>query len=366
MPRSVFRGVRLLLVALLAAGAAVRAQPRGGDTEAAAGVSLLFPTENDAVLDFEPARFYMGLERHYGREREWTWEGGTYGFVREARETPVGWRFTRFHEGVDIAPRYRDARGEPLDAVRAVDAGRVVYVNANPGGSDYGRYVVVEHVWEGSPFYTLYAHLAAVAVRAGDPVARGERLGVLGHSGRGLDRERAHLHFEINLLLNDAFWAWRDGRHTRWSATHGRFHGANLAGVSPVEILERSYGARHFSIVDLLAHQQPDVTAYVPGGPPPDLLDRYPWMCRSCRGGPPPEWAPSWEVGLTRAGLPVRVEPSDRRVTTPRLAEVDPLVTENYLASRILTRQGPGADLNATGRALLALLFTRPDHVPDW
>ena len=368
MPRAVTRGALLLLAAAVVTSTTgpARAQPRGGDREEAAGVSLLFPTDNEAVLNFEPARFYMGLERHFGREKEWTWEGGTYGYVREARRTPAGWRFTRFHEGVDIAPLYRDARGEPLDEVRAVDEGRVVYANASPGASDYGRYVVVEHVWEGSPFYTLYAHLGSVAVRSGEWVERGQRLGVLGYSGRGLDRARAHLHFEINLLLNEHFWAWRDGRRSRWSATHGRFHGVNLAGVSPVEILERSHDARNFSIVDLLAHQQADVTVHVPAGPPPDLLGRYPWMCRSCDGGPPPEWAPSWEVRLTRAGLPVRVEPMDRHVPTLRLAHVDGMVEADYLASRILTRPGPGADLNATGRALLALLFTRPGHVPNW
>ena len=367
MPRAVTRGTLLPAAVLLASlGTAASAQPSADAQEEALGVSLLFPTDNQAILDLEPARFYMGLERHFGRERVWAWEGGTYGYVREARTTPAGWRFTRFHEGVDIAPRYRDEGGEPLDVVRAVDDGRVVYVNNRPGGSDYGRYVVVEHVWEGSPFYTLYAHLASTAIREGERVARGERLGVLGYSGRGLDRARAHLHFEINLLLNEHFYAWRDARNTRWSATHGRYHGYNLAGVSPVEILERSYDAQNFSIVDLLAHQQADLTVYVPAGPPPDLLKRYPWMCRSCRGGPPPEWATSWEVGLTCAGLPVRVEPSDRRVATLQLGDVDGFVEADYLASRLLTRPGPGADLDDTGRALLSLLFTRPDLVPTW
>ena len=367
MPR-VVHGVRLVAAALsvlAGIGGTPSAQPGSNGHEGAEGVSLVFPTDNDAILDVEPARFYIGLERHFGREREWTWEGGTYGYVREARETPLGWRFTRFHEGIDIAPRYRDDRGEPLDDVRAVDDGRVVYVSARPGASDYGRYVVVEHVWEGSPFYSLYAHLASVTVYEGDRVRRGEPLGVLGYSGQGLDRERAHVHFEINLLLNEHFTTWRTARNARLTPIHGRFHGSNLAGVSPVEILERSYGARNFSVVDLLAHQEADLTVYVPAGPPPDLLDRYPWMCRSC-GGAPPDWAPSWEVGLTLGGVPVRVEPSERRVTALRLGDVDGFVEATYQASRLLTRPGPGADLSAAGRALVSLLFTRPDYVPDW
>ena len=325
--------------------------------------SLAFPTDNEAILDGEPARFYMGLERRIGRERAWAWEGGSYGYVRNARSTPVGWRFTRFHEGIDIAPIHRDAAGEPLDEVRSVDAGRVVYVNRNPRGSDYGRYVVVEHIWEGSPFYTLYAHLASTSIREGERVRRGEPVGVLGYSGRGLDRARAHVHFEVNLLLNEHFGAWRDGRHARWASTHGRFHGYNLAGLSPVELL--GSGSPAF-LIERLMNEQVDLTVLVPAGPPPELLGRYPWLCHSCEATGPPDWAQSWEVGLTRNGTPVRIEPSDRRVATLQLGTVDNFVTADYLSSRLLTRQGPGATLSSSARELLSLLFARPDLVPQW
>lgn len=356
----------LLTLAGTAVGEAAFAQPRGDASEGGAGVSLVFPTDNTAILDGEPARFYMGLDRLIAGERQWAWEGGTYGYVRDARRTPAGWRFTRFHEGIDIAPLYRDDDGEPLDDVRAVDAGRVVYVNPRADGSDYGRYVVVEHVWDGSPFYTLYAHLATTTVREGERVRRGERLGVLGYSGNGLDRDRAHLHFEINLLLNAHFDTWRDVRNPRWLSTHGRYHGYNLAGVSPVELLSQSRDASPFSVVDLLAGERADVTVHTTAGPPPDLLVRYPWLCRSCAGNPPPAWAWSWEVGFTRAGRPVRIEPSERRVATVRLGRVDGFVVADYLESRLLTRRGPGADLNEGGRMLLSLLFAGPDLVPTW
>jgi hypothetical protein len=71
-------------------------------------------------------------------------------------------------------------------------------------------------------------------------------------------------------------------------------------------------------------------------------------------------------VSLTRAGLPVRVEPTNRAVTTLELGDVGGFVTDDYLASRILTRPGAGASLNAAGRSLLALLFARPGEVPRW
>ena len=329
-------------------------------------VLLAFPTENDAVLDGRPEYFYMGLDRLIAGRRRRSWEGGTYGYIRNARSTPAGYRFTRFHEGVDIAPLYRDRNGEPLDEVRAVDEGRVVYVNRSPRGSDYGRYVVVEHVWEGCAFYSLYAHLAETTVRVGERIRRGQQLGVLGYSGSGLNRARAHVHFEINLMLNEHFVLWRDERRPRWASRHGRYHGYNLAGVSPVELITYNLRRPHASILAMLASELVEVTAYVPGGPPPNLLERHHWLCRSCSGKPPPDWAWSWEVGFTRAGRPVSIEPSDLHLASIELGRIDPLVRADYLHSRLLTRRGPGSTLNTSARLLLAMIFTREDRVQNW
>jgi murein DD-endopeptidase MepM/ murein hydrolase activator NlpD len=357
-----------LLTAVLAAPAT--AQPASADAGGGASprpaVPLGFPTDNDAVLHSEPAAFYMWLVRQIGDERSRAWEGGAYGYVRNAVATPAGWRFTRFHEGVDIAPLYRDGDGEPLDEVRAVGDGRVVDVNLRASGSDYGRFVLVEHDWGGSPFYTRYAHLATVEVYEGDRVRRGERLGVVGYTGEGLDQERAHLHFEVNLLLNAHFEAWREARHPGWSARRGRYHGTNLAGVDPVAVLTGSREDPARAASEIVADQDEEVTVAAPSGPPPDVLRRYPWLCRSCAGGEVPAWSRSWEVGLTRSGLPVRVAPSERRVSALRLLRVAPRVRADYLPSRLLTGTGPGADLSAAGRSHLALLFTRADFVPPW
>ncbi len=343
------------------------AQSSSSRSRSSGDVTLDFPTENTAVLNGEPEYYYMGLDRLIAGRREWSWEGGTYGYVRNARSTPVGYRFTRFHEGVDIAPVFRDENGEPLDEVRTVDDGRVVYVNRSPSGSDYGRYIVVQHIWEGSPFYTLYAHLADTTVREGELVRRGEQIGVLGYSGNGLDRARAHLHFEINLMLSEHFDAWRDERRPRWPSRHGRYHGFNLAGLSPIELIMFNFTRPRASVLAKLASEEAEVTAYVPAGPPPDILNQHPWLCRSCTvENPLPEWAWSWEVGFTVAGRPVSIEPSELHMTTIELGRIDNFVRADYLDSRILTARGPGSTLNSTARLLLSVLFTRDDHVPIW
>ena len=118
--------------------------------------------------------FYQVIERNLHGVISHPWQGGQYGFVRDPVETAAGTIYTRFHEGMDIRPMRRDARGEPIDEVRAIAAGKVVYVSRAAGTSNYGRYVVVEHRWGGCPYYSLYAHLNTISVETGQTVRRGK------------------------------------------------------------------------------------------------------------------------------------------------------------------------------------------------
>ena len=87
----------------------------------------------------------------------------------------------RFHAGVDIAaPAGR--------AVPAVAGGRVAFAGTAAG---YGNLVVIEH---GDGTSTRYAHLAEIAVRAGEAVEAGRAVGTVGSTGRATG---PHLHFEL-------------------------------------------------------------------------------------------------------------------------------------------------------------------------
>jgi murein DD-endopeptidase MepM/ murein hydrolase activator NlpD len=98
-----------------------------------------------------------------------------------------GWRrdpfsgAQRFHKGIDVALVY----GQD---VPAAGAGRVVF--AGDRGT-YGTMVVLEHP---SGQQTLYAHLLAAGVKAGDEVGAGQVIGKTGDSGRATG---PHLHFEV-------------------------------------------------------------------------------------------------------------------------------------------------------------------------
>ena len=155
------------------AGAMILFSMTGAHAEEAP-LNLTLPTDNRALLTGHYSEFYQVIERNLHGVISHPWEGGQYGFVRDPRSLAGETVYTRFHEGMDIRPVRRDARGEPLDEVRAIAAGKVVYTNARAGTSNYGRYVVVEHRWGGCPYYSLYAHLSTIAVAAGQVVRQGK------------------------------------------------------------------------------------------------------------------------------------------------------------------------------------------------
>lgn len=90
-------------------------------------------------------------------------------------------RDERFHAGVDIAAPV----GSP---VKAVAAGSVIFSGWAEG---YGNLVTIDH---GDGMTTRYAHTGTNLVAAGQPVAAGQEIALVGTSGRSTG---PHLHFEV-------------------------------------------------------------------------------------------------------------------------------------------------------------------------
>ncbi|WP_236613075.1 M23 family metallopeptidase [Sphingobium quisquiliarum] len=88
-----------------------------------------------------------------------------------------------FHAGIDFPGR----RGQPI---LAAAAGRIIFAGQRSG---YGNVIEVEH---GNGLTTRYAHLSAFAARAGQRVRRGDKIGLMGSTGRSTGD---HLHFEVRM-----------------------------------------------------------------------------------------------------------------------------------------------------------------------
>ncbi len=326
----------------------------------ASAVELRLPTSNHAIERGEDAEFYQGTARG-GDE---AWKGGRYGYVRNPKLIAKTTVYTRFHEGIDIRPLYRDGRGEPLDTVCAIAGGRVVYVNDRPGGSNYGRYVVVEHIWDGSPYYSLYAHLNRIAVDVGAAVAIGSELGRLGHTGVGINRERAHLHLEVGIMLNSNYASWHEAIYSKRDSTHAQpFNGKNLAGLNVPRLFDVMCNNPATTMNEFLAGETCIFTTTFPRSGTLDLLERYPWML--VRN--PTEEDRSWRISFNAYGLPLRIEPIPDALVA---SDGSILPTVNYLSTttipyRYTSRgilQGSGSEckLSTSGERLIELICTSP------
>lgn len=87
-----------------------------------------------------------------------------------------------WHPAIDIAAYI----GAP---VLAADSGYVIVSGWDNSG--YGNHIVIDH---SDGYQTLYAHLNAIYVQAGQSVSKGQQIGEMGNTGNATG---PHLHFEV-------------------------------------------------------------------------------------------------------------------------------------------------------------------------
>ncbi|MFF4208920.1 peptidoglycan DD-metalloendopeptidase family protein [Streptomyces sp. NPDC001796] len=123
---------------------------------------------------------------HLGRPRQRThraWGTPVESYRLSAPFGSGGDHWAHRHTGQDFAVPI----GTP---VRAVGAGKVVRVAC---GGAFGMEVVIQHP---DGYFTQYAHLAAVTVDQGEPVATGQWIAQSGTTGNSTG---PHLHFEVRV-----------------------------------------------------------------------------------------------------------------------------------------------------------------------
>jgi murein DD-endopeptidase MepM/ murein hydrolase activator NlpD len=202
-------GFLLLLDSLI-----VKTVPRDQDFTALPSeetIRIAWPTPNHLLFD-TPERFFARtrVNADYGKP----------GWTRDCGK--------RFHRGCDIAPvnvtatgqttrviftdcaTNRDFEGEeptfvPHDDVFCVFDGVVHEVVTDENVSDFGKHAVIQHIWphSGAKFFTLYGHLAEVAVGGQrSAINGGQTTGRMGQTSRSADARNwmaiaPHLHFEV-------------------------------------------------------------------------------------------------------------------------------------------------------------------------
>ena len=92
-------------------------------------------------------------------------------------------RVSRLHAGTDFGARSGSA-------IFAVADGTVISASYSGG---YGNRIILDH---GGGLTTVYAHCSSLAVRAGQTVRQGQRIGAVGSTGLSTG---PHLHFEMRI-----------------------------------------------------------------------------------------------------------------------------------------------------------------------
>ncbi|MBP3435118.1 MAG: peptidoglycan DD-metalloendopeptidase family protein [Clostridia bacterium] len=98
------------------------------------------------------------------------------------------------HRGIDI---WMD--GMEGEDILAVDGGVVVMAGEYSGYKTYGKFIIIDH---GNGYRTVYAHCSKLFVKEGDIVKQGERIALVGNTGRST---APHLHLEVQrngVLMN--------------------------------------------------------------------------------------------------------------------------------------------------------------------
>ncbi len=142
---------------------------------------LSAPEVRRGLLLFFPGVQHTGIERSVVTGTAFLrpvagWTSSAYGYRHDPFTEVV-----QFHRGIDIA-------ANPGAAVRSALDGRVTVVGEN---LVLGTYIVIRHQ---IGFSTVYGHLMQTFVQPGQTVSRGQRIGLVGSSGKSTG---PHLHFEV-------------------------------------------------------------------------------------------------------------------------------------------------------------------------
>ena len=270
---------------------------------------------------------------------------------------------TKFHEGIDIKPVARDRHGEPVDQVSAAMPGVVRYVNNHPGDGNYGRYIVIEHADLSPAVYTLYAHLASVlpGIAPGVRVERGQPIAIMGHSsGSRIPLDRAHLHFEIGVMVTRDFQSWYEARKFGSPNERGLWNGFNLMGFDPLDLYDKWRAHQVDNLQDYFAQMKAQVILRIATHKVPDFIQRYPSLLRAPM---PTGLLGGWEIQFDWTGIPFAWTPLSstdvvgQSIDQVTILNVDQSSVTQHRCKVLVHSQGGGHSIGHDLNMVLQQLF---------
>ncbi len=260
------------------------------------GMDLSWPTDDTSFWQGAPIHSFIQPAA------SGTTESGLFGYARNSG--------TKFHEGIDIKPKKRDRKGEATDKILAAIDGHVVHINTIAGNSNYGKYIVILHEDLQPQIYTLYAHLSNIEpnLKIGKKVRSGETIATMGRSSSGspIPKTRAHLHFEMGLMLSENFQKWYNTQKFGTPNKHSIWNGFNLTGFDPLDFYTQWKNGKITNVNDYFKQFPVAFSLRIFDTIIPNFIKRYPSLATKPID---PKTLKGWDIDFTWFALPFRWTP---------------------------------------------------------
>jgi hypothetical protein len=159
---------------------------------------------------------------------------------------------------------------------------------------------------------------------------------------------------ELNLMFNHKFQGWYNATHPNDPNHHGIYNGINLAGLDVAKLYLQLHENPDLTIAQFLSREEVFYKVAFPRSRYFELPKLYPWMVKGAAEAEPR----SWEVSFARSGLPLRIEPSERKVRQPEVVYVKPSsLNASYLTNGVATGPTNHAHLTEYGMQMMRLLI---------
>jgi murein DD-endopeptidase MepM/ murein hydrolase activator NlpD len=223
---------------------------------------------------------------------------------------------------------------------------------------------VIRHQIENLEVYSLYAHLREIrnGLKVGEPVRRGDIVALMGRTANtreGISRERAHVHFELNLYINDRFPAWYKKNFPGQRNDHSQWNGQNLVGLDPRAVfLEQRRQGDKFRL-SRFVQSQAELCRVVVRDTDFPWLKRYAALVR-----PNPraarEGVAGYEIALNFNAIPIELVPRAaseiKGKSKFQLVSVNAAEESRNSCRNLVRRRGSHWELTQSGLNALSLL----------
>jgi murein DD-endopeptidase MepM/ murein hydrolase activator NlpD len=199
-------------------------------------------------------------------------------------------------------------------------------------------------------------------LRVGQSVKAGESIATMGrttNTHQGISKERAHVHFEIDLFVNERFPAWFQKNFSGERNDHAEWNGRNLLGLDPRLILlaQHEQGA-NFSLLQFIRNQTELCRVMVRDTNFPWLRRHTPLIKRNAVAER--EGVAGYEIALNYNGVPFQLIPRAASELTSkasvRLLSVNEVEQQSHPCRKLVIKRGAHWELTSAGQHLIGLL----------